>query len=155
MFVKFGPINLFLLRQRIDGFTYAHITYQTVEQAWQAITVMNKMELEDKVLRVSFSSDNCVPKRKNLQQQKQSPDVLEPQKTIEVIETKASKKTIKRQKQRERAKLRKQLETDPNPLEYLERIESALKDVMKLKELYLGQIKNETPQKKEDPKPEE
>ncbi len=113
------------------------------------------MELEDKVLRVSFSADNCVPKRKNLQQQKQFPDVLEPQKTIEVIETKASKKTIKRQKQRERAKLRKQLETDPNPLEYLERIESALKDVMKLKELYLGQKKNEIPQQKEDPKPEE
>lgn len=155
MFAKFGPINLFLLRQRIDGFTYAHITYQTVEQAWQAITVMNKMELEDKVLRVSFSADNCVPKRKNLQQQKQSPDVLEPQKTIEEIETKASKKTIKRQKQRERAKLRKQLETDPNPLEYLERIESALKDVLRLKELYLDLKKNETPQKKEDPKPEE
>ena len=155
MFAKFGAINLFQFRQRIDGFTYAHIAYQSLDQAWNAITVMNKMKLEDKVLRVCFAAENCVPKSKKLPEQKPSLEVSEPEKAIEKIETKASKKTIKRQKQRERAKLRKQLETDPNPLEYLENVERALRDVLKLKELFLGLKKNEKPQKKEELKPEE
>jgi RNA recognition motif-containing protein len=69
MFVKFGTIILFQLNRRKDGFTYAHITFETVKQAHAAINEMNKKKIEDKTLKVSFSAPNCVPKWKRFKQE--------------------------------------------------------------------------------------
>ena len=78
MFGKYGTITLLQLNQRNDGFTYTHITYESVQQAKDAITFMHKMRLQDKVLNVSFATENCVPKRKRIQDtNEQSSEILQ------------------------------------------------------------------------------
>ncbi len=55
MFQKFGTIIDFLFHKRLNGFTYAYITYQSVQEAQDAIIFMHKMQIQDKVLSVSFA----------------------------------------------------------------------------------------------------
>jgi RNA recognition motif-containing protein len=83
MFKKFGTITLFQFNQRKDGFTYAYITYESVLQAQHAIIAMHKMKLQDKVLNVSFATDNCAPKWKKIQDINQQNKVLEPSQSQE------------------------------------------------------------------------
>lgn len=51
--------------------------------------------------------------------------------------------------------LRKLLQTAPNPLEYLDKIEEALRDVLKLKEQLLALKEEEKSKKKKETKPAE
>lgn len=71
MFELFGPINIFQFYQRKDGFTYAHITYEHIQSAHEAILVMHKKKLQDKFLNVTFASGNCLPKWKRIKQSKE------------------------------------------------------------------------------------
>lgn len=69
MFDKFGSITDLQLRKRKDGFTYAHIQYESIEQASKAILEMNRKKIKDKILKVSFTATNCQPKWQKLHNQ--------------------------------------------------------------------------------------
>lgn len=56
MFEKFGKISSLRLTKRNDGFTYAHISFETIEEAHLAIKGMDKKKVENKRLKVTFAS---------------------------------------------------------------------------------------------------
>ena len=62
MFAVFGNINIFKYAVRKDGFTYSYITYDTIDQAKEAIKYLHKKKFAEKTLKVSFAVSNCESK---------------------------------------------------------------------------------------------
>ena len=56
MFERFGKILSLKLLKRKDGFTYSHIIYEKIESAKMAIKTMNRLQMQDKILKVNFAA---------------------------------------------------------------------------------------------------
>ena len=120
MFEPFGTITLFTMYTRNDGFTYAHITFESIEQASLAIQEMNKKKIEDKTLKVDFAVPNCVPKKKKKKNKGKTEKAPDTSKDFLNIGNKKSKKQMK------------QLKKEDKQLEYLNQVEEALKKIIEL-----------------------
>lgn len=55
MFKAFGEIKKIKVASKPDGFTYAYITYETLNQAKSALRNMCKKKIGDKRLNVSYA----------------------------------------------------------------------------------------------------
>lgn len=55
MFQELGQIKKFRFHCRPDGFVYSYITYNSIDEAHNAIKKLNKKPILDKILKVSFA----------------------------------------------------------------------------------------------------
>jgi RNA recognition motif-containing protein len=55
-------VTRLFLKKKDDGFTFAHITYETIDEARNAVEKLNRRKIGAKNIRVQFGRDNPNPR---------------------------------------------------------------------------------------------
>jgi RNA recognition motif-containing protein len=57
MFDEYGSITRLFLKKKDDGFTFAYITYQSIEEAKNAVETLNRKKVRGKIIKVQYGKE--------------------------------------------------------------------------------------------------
>lgn len=55
LFDEVAPVSKFILKKKPDGFTFAYVHFNSIEDSSSALSALNKRKIGDKSIRVQFA----------------------------------------------------------------------------------------------------